>query len=392
MPDDQTILDDASSGGGAPKPPARPSRVVSRPAARGARRNEKGDAKKASVEKDEKAEPKEKPALTGPQKAAIIFLCLDEETSGEMMKRLDDFQVRKITRALANLGRVSVETIEAVITEFSMSVQSGGQVVGTLRVAEKLLRSFLPEDKVTEILNDLRGPVREHDLWQRLGSVNENTIANYLKGEHDQTVAAILSNLNPDVVVRVLPLLGRERMDEVLERMIRLDAILPVTLQQIEQTLQADIMSGGERRTSVTEIQQRMAGLFNKLDRALFEEVSKTLEERIPDEFQAIRQRMFTFEDLIKIDQRSIAVIIQGVEGNTLPLALRGASKELREHFLGALPTRAREMLVEEMNTMGPVRGRDVRNAQGEIVDHTRDLAEQEVIYLPTGDEGDALM
>lgn len=391
MKDDQTILDDDGNPE-APQLPARPSRVTSRPAARGARRSEKAEGKKEGADPAAKPEAKARPALTGPQKAAIIFLCLDAETSGDMMKRLDDFQVRKITRALANLGRVTVDTIEAVITEFSMSVQSGGHVVGTLRVAEKLLRSFLPDDKVNDILNDLRGPVREHDLWQRFGSINENTIANYLKGEHDQTAAAILSNINPEVAARVLPLLGRERMEEVLERMIRLDAILPVTLQQIEQTLQSDIMAGGERRTSATEIQQRMASLFNKLDRGIFDDISKTLEERIPDEFQAIRQRMFTFEDLIKIDQRSIAVIIQGIDGTALPLALRGASKELRDHFLGALPTRAREMLVEEMGTMGPVRGRDVRNAQGEIVDHTRDLAEQEVIFLPSGDEGDAMM
>lgn len=379
--------------------PDKPEGATERPTRAGARRpgarapkvdpkTQNGEAKAEGA-----AEPAAPPKpLTGPQKAAIIFLCLDDNLGGEMLRRLDEIQIRKITRALANLGRVSVQTIETVITEFSISVQSGGEVVGTLRVAERLLRSFLSEEQVAAILSDLRGPVREHDLWQRLGQINETTLANYLKGEHEQTAAAILSNLNPETAARVLPLLGKERMEEILERMVRLDAILPVTLQQIEQTLQSDIMSGGGRPTTASEVQQRMAQLFNKLDRKVFEEVAPSLETRIPEEFQSIRQRMFTFEDLIRLDQRSLAIVIQGIEGNAMPIALRGASKELREHFLGSLPSRARDMLVEEMATMGPVRGRDVRNAQSEIVDHTRDLAEQEIIYLPSGDEADQLM
>lgn len=372
--------------------PERPTRAgARRPGARAPKADPKNQNAETKPEGAAEVAVAPKP-LTGPQKAAIVFLCLDDNLGGEMLRRLDEVQIRKITRALANLGRVSVQTIETVITEFSISVQSGGEVVGTLRVAERLLRSFLSEDQVAAILSDLRGPVREHDLWQRLGQVNETMLANYLKGEHEQTAAAILSNLNPETAARVLPLLGKERMEEIIERMVRLDAILPVTLQQIEQTLQSDIMSGGGRPTTASEVQQRMAQLFNKLDRKVFEEVAPSLEARIPEEFQSIRQRMFTFEDLIRLDQRSLAIVIQGIEGNAMPIALRGASKELREHFLGSLPSRARDMLVEEMATMGPVRGRDVRNAQSEIVDHTRDLAEQEIIYLPTGDEADQLM
>jgi flagellar motor switch protein FliG len=163
-------------------------------------------------------------------------------------------------------------------------------------------------------------------------------------------------------------------------------------MQQIEQTLQSDIMSGAGRSQSAGETQQKMAQLFNKFDRTLFENITPSLEGRVPEEFAAIRKRMFTFNDMIKLDTRSIAIVIKGIQGNILPLALRGANKDLREHFLAALPSRARDMLVEEMNTMGPVRMRDVNNAQGEIVDFTRELAENEVIFLPTGDESDALL
>jgi flagellar motor switch protein FliG len=353
---------------------------------------------KSAKGKEEKPEPKAEQKLdamaklTGPQKAAIVFLCLDDEQGASIMKDLDGVSLRKLTRAMANLGTVTVGAIEGVITDFSNSMNGNGNVVGSLRVAERMLRAFLPEDQVAAILNDLRGPVREHDIWQRLSAVPESTIANYIKDEHDQTAAAILSNLSADVAARVLPMLGHDRMESVLERMIRLDAILPVTLQQIEQTLQADIMSGGGRPNSAGEIQQRMASLFNKLDRGLFEDLAPRLEARMPEEFSAIRQKMFTFNDMIKLDLRSLAIVMQGVDGTILPTALRGASKELREHFLNALPSRARDMLIEEMNTMGKVRGRDVSNAQSAIVDYARELAENETIFLPTGDEGDQMV
>lgn len=326
------------------------------------------------------------------EKAAIIFLCLDQEIGAGFMQELDEVQVRKLTSALAGLGKVKSQAVEMVIGEFSAQMQGGGELIGSLRVAEQFLRNFLSEEQVNLILNDLKGPIREHDIWKRLSGVNDTTIANYLKGEHDQTAAAILSNLNPEVAARVLPMLGRDRMEQILVRMIRMEAILPVTLQQIEQTLQADIMSGGGRPSTASEIQQKMAELFNKLERTLFEDLTSSLETRVPEEFAAIRQRMFTFNDMIKLDPATVATILKGIRGNILPMALRGASKELRDHFLDALPMRARDMLVEEMNTMGAVRARDVSMAQSEIVDYARELAEREVIFLPTGDEGDQLI
>lgn len=330
--------------------------------------------------------------MSSPEKAAIIFLCLNEEISAGFMQELDEVQIRKLTAALAGLGKVSPQAVETIIAEFSAQMQGGGEMVGSLRIAEQFLRNFLSEEKVALILNDLKGPAREHDIWKRLSTINDTTIANYLKGEHDQTAAAILSNLNTDVAARVLPMLGRDRMEQILVRMIRMEAILPVTLQQIEQTLQADIVSGGGRPTTANEIQQKMAALFNKLDRTLFEDITSALEAQVPEEFTAIRQRMFTFNDMIKLESSTVATILKGIRGSTLPIALRGASKELREHFLNALPMRARDMLIEEMNTMAAVRARDVSVAQSEIVDYTRELAEKEIIFLPTGDEGDQLI
>ncbi len=269
-----------------------------------------------------------------------------------------------------------------MLSDFTDSMANGGGVVGSFAVAESLLRSLLPEDQVDGVLKDIRGPLKEKDLWARFGSLGENVIANYLKNEHEQTIAAILSNLKTDVAAKVLPLFGEEKMQDVIERMIRMEAVPHHMMKQIEETLQADIMNAGSQPTSA-EMHQKMAELFNKLDRNSFEAITPGLEGRIPDTFNAIRQKMFTFEDLAKMDAMDLAKIMRGVPGNTLPVALRGAGPELRDVFLNALPGRSRDMLEEEMNTMGAVRGRDVREAQSQMLDYARQLAEEDVVRLP---------
>ena len=328
--------------------------------------------------------------ITGTEKAAIVFLCLGEKRGSDLMRNLDDNDIQRITRAMTQLGAISVETVESVMLEFTQQVTNGSGVVGSYNTAESMLRKFLPETQVDEIMKDMRGPAKERDLWKRFGALNETVIANYLKEEHEQTAAAILSNLSSDVAARVLPLLGTERMQNVVERMIGMEAVPLHVLRQIEDTLKNDIMADAAHPTS-TEMQQRMADMFNKLDIAAFEEVAEVLEQRAPEPFALIKQRMFTFDDLMKLDQQSLAQIMRGLDGEMLPLALRGAKKEARDYFLGALPARSRDMLIEEMETMGPVRGRDVRAAQGAMVDYARVLAEQEVIRLPSGEDDDLI-
>ncbi|WP_282025173.1 flagellar motor switch protein FliG [Limimaricola cinnabarinus] len=330
--------------------------------------------------------------LRGPEKAAILFLCLGEERGSELMRKLPPEEISKITRAVARLGVVQAELVEAVLAEFSEGVDTGGGVVGSLATAEGMLRAFLPEEQVEVILRDIRGPLKERDLWARFSAMNENTIATYLKSEHEQTAAAILSNVDTEVAAKVLPLLGEEKMGEVVERMIRMEAVPPRMMAQIEETLQADMLSAGGQSNGV-EMEQRMADLFNKLDRDVFEGLQAALDARKPGALDAITAKMFTFDDLIRLDAQSLARVMRGLTGNTLPLALRGASKEMRSHFLDALTARARDMLLDEMSTMGPVRGRDARAAQTMIVDYTRQLADEGAIELPSaGDEDEEIL
>ncbi|EAR51742.1 flagellar motor protein [Oceanicola granulosus HTCC2516] len=328
--------------------------------------------------------------LKGPEKAAILFLCLGEKRGTELMKKLDEGDIQTITRAMSGLGTIPAEVVEDVMTEFTVEVTDLGGVVGSFSIAENMLKNFLPDTQVADIMKEIRGPKRERGLWERFEALSESVIANYLKSEHAQTAAVILSNVSPEVAARVLPLLETEQMQDIVERMIGLDSVPHHMLREIEETLQQDVVASASQPTA-TELQQRMADLFNRLDPEAFSRVAPVLEERDPDTFNSIKQKMFTFDDLARLDQQSLAQVMRGVQGNTLPLALRGASKELRDLFLAALPQRSRDMLVEEMATMGPVRGREVREAQAELVDMAKDLAEQDVIRLPTGDDDELI-
>lgn len=329
--------------------------------------------------------------LRGPEKAAILFLCLGEKRGSELMKKLDDADIQKITRAVSGLGVVPAPLVEEVMTEFTETVTNGAGVIGSLAIAENMLRSFLPAEQVDAILKDLRGPLQERDLWSRLGSMNDSVIAAYLDGEHEQTAAAILSRLPTAAAAQILTRMPPARMEAVVERMITMKAVPAEAMRHIEETLHNDLVATAAQPGAV-EMQQRMADLFNKLDRDLFDSLSQKLEERMPQAFGTIRQKMFTFDDLMKLELQSLARVMRGLQGNTLPLALRGASKEMRDQFLAALPARSRDMLLDEMNTMGAVRGRDVRDAQAAIVDCARDLAAQNIIRLPSAEDEQELI
>ena len=341
-----------------------------------------------SAQMHTRAMPQRTPS--GPEKAAILFLCLGEKRGSSLMQNLDMEEIQKITRAMSGLGTISSDLVENVLHDFTDTLANGGGVVGSFSVAESLLRSLLPADQVDGILKDIRGPLKERDLWARFSSLGENVIANYLKGEHEQTIAAILSNMKTDVVAKVLPLMGEAKMSDVVERMIRMEAVPHHMMQQIEETLQNDIINAGAQPTT-SEMHQKMAELFNKLDRNAFDAIAPELDKRLPDTFGSIKQKMFTFDDLGRMDAMDLAKIMRGVPGNTLPVALRGATEEVRDVFLNALPGRSRDMLEEEMATMGAVRGRDVREAQSLMLDYARQLADEDAIRLPIEDDEDQM-
>lgn len=324
--------------------------------------------------------------LTGPEKAAILILCLGEERGSDILKTLDEKEIQRITKAMSGLGPIHAEVAEQVLAEFASKVTN--HTSNSIDAAKSLLLSFLPEDKVASMMKDLEASSRERELWIELGNVDDKVIAEYLQNEKDQTIAVIASNLPAGVAARVLPLLGEARMVNVIERMVQLREVPDHLMEQIEDALRNDVLVSSEDAVGAAA-SQRMAEVFNNLDEQTFEAISAQLADRVPDEFSAIRDRMFTFSDLIRIDGQDLARVMRGVAGNTVPMALKGARDDLREHFLEALPGRSRAMLIEEMETMGPVRAREVRVAQASLVECAQRLIDQGVIELKGESESD---
>lgn len=323
--------------------------------------------------------------MSGAQKSAILFLCLGEERGGALMQQLDVNEIRQITSAISIMGEIDANIVEEILAEFDTRISHAGGVVGSIEAARGLLKEFLPEDRVTEILEEIGGNSRGN-VWKDLSSLSEKQLVGFLAKEHNQTVAVILTRIQPEAAANVLPLLGADRVPDVIERIMQMDGLPADTVKNIEDTLRDDVLAKAGRNAGA-RIEGQLVSIFNKLDEGLMAQISRELEQRQPDRFKAIKQKMFVFDDLIKFKENALAKIMREVNGNTLPLALRGAKKEVREHFLNSLPSRSRGMLQDEMSSMGPVKSRDVKNAQAQLVEAALRLINDGTVELPQSEE-----
>jgi len=323
--------------------------------------------------------------LTGAQKSAILFLCIGEERGGALMQQLDVAEIRKITSAITTMGEIDAKVVEDIMEEFDIKVNSPSGVIGNIEAAKGLLQKFLPEERVTEILAEIDGHTTDN-VWDDVSKLDEKQLTEILRKERNQTVAVILTRISSDAAAKVLPLLGPERAAEVVARVMEIDSLPTDAINNIENSLRDDVL-GKVGRGSEGRVEGQLVSIFNKLDEDLFSSISRDLEQRDPERFGAIKQKMFVFDDLMKFKENMLAKIMREVGGTTLPLALRGAKKEVREHFLGSLPSRSRDMLQEEMDQMGPVRSKDVRQAQSELVEAALRLLADGTVELPLEDE-----
>jgi flagellar motor switch protein FliG len=332
---------------------------------------------------------RKRPKLSGAQKSAILFLCLGEERGGALMQQLDVAEIRKITTAISSMGEVQSDVVEEIMEEFGDKVGEYGSVTGNADAARNLLMGFLPEDRVGEILGEIETR-SENSVWEELSKLDEKLLADFLRKEHNQTIAVILANLKSDSVARLIPLLGEERATDLIERMLATEELPTEAMQNIEESLRTGILASVER-SSDAKVEKQLVSIFNKLDERVFQDLSRELEKRVPDQFRAIKQKMFVFDDLEKLAPTMLGKIMREITGKPLPLALRGAKKEVREHFLGSLPARSRDMLQDEMKDMGAVKSKDVKQAQSEMVEIAMRLAAEGEIELPSDDDDEMI-
>jgi flagellar motor switch protein FliG len=248
--------------------------------------------------------------LAGPEKAAVLLLALGDEQRS-VWEQMDDEEIRVVSQAMVGLGNVTANAVEKLIIEFVGSMSSTGSIVGSVEQAHRLLTSFLPEEKVDQIMEELRGPAGR-TMWDKLANVNETVLANYLKNEYPQTVSVVLSKVRPDHAASVLAALPEDFALEVVMRMLRMEPVQREIIEKIEETLRNEFMSN-LARTSKQDSHELMADIFNNFDRQTENRFLASLEERNRDSAEKIRSLMFVFEDLGKLDPQGVQTLLRQV-------------------------------------------------------------------------------
>jgi flagellar motor switch protein FliG len=275
---------------------------------------------------------------------------------------------------MAQLGSIRADLVEQLCQQFTEGMGSTGALVGSFESTERLLQKTLPRDRVNQIMEEIRGPAGR-TMWDKLGNVNEAVLANYLKNEYPQTVAVVLSKVRADHAARVLSLLPDSFAMEVVMRMLRMESIQRDVLDGVERTLRSEFMSNLARSTR-RDAHEMMADIFNNLDRQSEMRFLAALEERNRDAAERIKALMFTFDDLSRLTVASMQVLLRSVDKEKLPVALKGASEKLRDMFMKCLSERAGKMLMEDIAALGPVKLRDVDEAQASIVAVAKELSQ----------------
>ena len=328
--------------------------------------------------------------LTGPERAAVLMLALGDQHGGKIWAMLDDDELRELSIVMSTLGTIEAESVENLLLEFVGRMSASGALMGGYDATERLLCQFLPPERVGGIMEEIRGPAGRN-MWEKLSNVQEEVLANYLKNEYPQTVAVVMSKLRPEHAARVLGILPEELSLDVVNRMLKMEAVQKEVLERVENTLRTEFMSNlsQTRRRDAHEV---MAEIFNNFDRQTETRFMTALEEDSRESAERIKALMFTFDDLTRLDAGSVQTMMRNIDKDKLATALKGANETVRQFFMSNMSSRAAKMLVDDMQAMGPVRLRDVDEAQSQLVNLAKDLAAKGEIIISKSRGDEALI
>ena len=326
--------------------------------------------------------------LTGPQKTAILILALGDAFASEVFKKFERTEITAVSRAMAKLDSVNKEQAEEVLKEFNQAMTIGKEMLyGGPEQVRKMISSNLDSDTARYILDELdfdSGPVP----FKELGNVSPKILAQILRNEHPQTLALILGHLPPDSAGNLLQNMAPGVRAEVLIRLAKLEAVAEEMLVEVDRVLQSQLIAiGGKEGRKVGGVNS-VAEILNAIDRATEEEIMADIEEESAQLAEEIKQLMFVFEDIMKIDDRGIREVLKEISNEDLTMSLKTAPEELREKFFKNLSERAGNMIREDLEIMGPVKLSEVESAQQNIVKQVRRLeAEGRIVIAGSGGE-----
>lgn len=330
--------------------------------------------------------------LTGSKKAAILLISLGPELSSLLFKHLSEEEVEKLTLEIANIRRVPQEERDEIFQEFyQMWLASDYISQGGIEYARELLEKAFGEKKASEIIGRLTATlqVRPFDFIRK---ADPGQLINFIQNEHPQTIALILAYLEPDQAASVLSALPPELQVEVARRIALMDRTTPEVLREVEKVLERKLSSVMSQDYTTAGGVQALVEVINRVDRATEKTIIETLEVQDPELADNIKKLLFVFEDIVQLDDRSVQLILREVDSHDLALALKGAGEEVMSKIERNISKRAAQMLKEDIEYMGPVRLRDVEEAQQRIVAVIRSLEEQGQIVITRGGKDEIIV
>jgi flagellar motor switch protein FliG len=330
--------------------------------------------------------------LTGRQKSAILLISLGPDVSSNVFKHLREEEIEQLTLEIANVRKVDNEQKEAILNEFQeLAVANDFLVQGGIEYAKNVLEKALGNNKAMDIINRLTSTlqIRPFDFARK---ADAGQVLNFVQNENAQTIALVLTYLLPEQAAKILSSLPQEKQADVAKRIAMMESTSPEVISQVERVLEQKLSSTLTQDFTSTGGVEAIVNILNGVDRGTERTILDSLEIQDPELAEEIKKRMFVFEDIISLDNRAIQRIIRDIENNDLQLALKVASEEVKDSIFRNMSKRMVETFKEEMEFMGPVRLRDVEEAQTRIAAIVRRLEEAGEIIVARGGGDDVVV
>ena len=325
------------------------------------------------------------PVITGLQKAAILLISLGPERSALIFKHLKEEEIEDLTLEIANTRSVTPQAKEEVINEF-YGVCLAQQYIaeGGIGYAKELLEKALGNEKALDVIGKLTASLQVKP-FEFIRKTEASQLLNFIQDEHPQTIALILSYLNPSQAALIISALPPDRQSDVAKRIALMDRTSPDVIKEVEKILESKLSSLVNQDYTIIGGVDAVVDILNTVDRSTEKHIMETLEIDEPELADEIRKKMFVFEDILLLDDRAIQRVLRDVDNSDLAIALKGANEEVQNAIFNNLSKRLALMIREDMEFMGPVRMKDVEEAQQKIVNTIRRLEDASEIVISRG-------
>jgi len=320
--------------------------------------------------------------VPGPVRAAILLLALGEEKGGVIWQSLSQDEVLQVSTIMAKLGPIPRDLLNGIAKDFIRGMTSE-KLNGGPEPTEKILMGSLPRQKARAVIDDIKTP-ETPTLWQRLERAKPETLATFLSRESSQTIALVLDRLSPEASARVIARFPAPLASDIIDRMTRLEAVPETVMKVIESMLEREFVTPA-KKTNLRDPIEHVAAMFNALDKGMETRLLGALDNSNRDAAQKLRALMFSFDDLGALDLAAVQTLLRSVERDTLVKALKGATRAMRDFFFAQMSQRAARGYQDDMDALGPVRLREVDDAQRAVVNLAKDLAAKGELNLPMG-------